>query len=106
MEEIKCVENLLLKKNLINQQELSTIDIELNTNKLAINDVINTYKIRYKNALELNDTNLSNLLYDFLIKLESDLSEVHYLRIVKIKRGSNMKIFFVDSDYERIYEIW
>ena len=106
MEEIKCVKELLLKKKLFNQQELSTIDIELNTNKLAINDVINTYKIRYKSALELNDTNLSNLLYDFLIKLESDLNVVHYLRIVKIKRSSTMKIFFVDSDYERIYEIW
>ncbi|PXY43147.1 hypothetical protein [Flavobacterium hydrophilum] len=106
MEEIKWVKKLLLKKGLVNNQELNTIEIELNTNKLAINDVINTYKIRYKRTLELKDTNLSNLFYEFLIKLERDLNEVHYLRIVKIKRNSNMKIFFVDSNFERIYEIW
>lgn len=106
MEEIKCVKKMLLEKRLVNKEELNASDIELNTNKLAINEVINTYKIRYKRALELNDINLSNLLYDFLIKLESDLNEVHYLRIVKIKRSSNMKIFFVDSNFERIYEIW
>lgn len=106
MEEIECVKKLLLEKRLINKQELNSVDIELNSNKLAINNIINIYKIRYKRAWDLKDTNLSNLLYDFLIKLESDLNEVNYLRIVKIKRISNMKIFFVDSNFERIYEIW
>jgi hypothetical protein len=106
MKQIKAVIELLLKKGIVNENELSSFEIILNNNNLGLVEILSIYKIRNKNAIENNEYILSGLYLKFIHNLEKDLNKIKFLRIVTIKGNSLLTKVFVDSNFTEVYGVF
>lgn len=97
-------ENLII--DLLNKEKIDLIiedlEFKISLNHIPIDKVINTFKIRYKIALDNQNVLLQEKFSTLLLSLEASSSEIESLRIISVRDKIKIYIIYANEKLTKI----